>query len=130
MKIKDSDRKELGMKQDYDVATDTLFFYQVEDYDYKKSVRMNKNVILDLDQNKEPVAFEILHASQYFGLKNKFPLTQNVTVDLNIDIDEESITMEGLFIFLIRQKEEPKTVKTVADNLLNLPSQDMHLATA
>lgn len=130
MKIKDSDRKHLGMERDYDVVTDTLFFFQVADYDYKKSVRMSKNVILDLDKNDEPVAFEILHASKYFGLKSKFPLTQHVKLDLDIDIDEKSIVMEGRFIFLTRHMKEPKTVKAVADNLLNLPSQDMHLATA
>jgi uncharacterized protein YuzE len=130
MKVKDSDRKELGMEQDYDVVNDTLFFYQVEDYDYKKSIRMSKNVILDLDQNDEPVAFEILHASKYFKLQNKHPLTQLIKIELDIDIDEKSIVMEGKFTLRIRHKKEPKLVKAVTDNLLNLPSQDMHLATA
>jgi uncharacterized protein YuzE len=129
MKNKKGVRKTIEDKQDYDVQNDTLFIY-MEDYDYKKSIRMDKDFILDLDKNFDPVALEILHASKVFNINNKFHLTRPMEIDINIDIDENTITIEGTFIIQIRQREEPKPVKAEAANLLNLPVQDMRFATA
>ena len=120
----------IRMKQDYDMQTDSLFFYRTDDYDYKKSVRMDDDVILDLGKYDEPVAFEILHASKLFGLNNKYPLTQQIKLNIGIAINEDTIIMEGNFILNIRQKKEPKLVKAETENLLNLPVQDLRFATA
>ncbi len=129
MVSKENVRKTFLMDQDYDAQNDTLFLYIDDDYDYKKSVRMNKDVILDLDQKDLPVALEILHASKVFNV-NKFFLTQPVGIDMQIEVEKDIITLEATFLVQIRQKEEPKPVKAQAANRLNLPVQDLHFATA
>ena len=123
-------RQYLKMKQDYDVQTDALFFFVPGDYDYKKTVRMSEDLLLDLDQNEVPVAIEILHASKVFGINSKYPLTQPIGIVINIDIAEDLITLEAHFKIIIRQKTELRPVKAEINNLFNLPKLDMHIATA
>lgn len=129
MVSKENVRKTFLMDQDYDAQNDTLFWYIADDYDYKKSIRMNKDVILDMDQKNVPVALEILHASKVFNV-NKFSLTQPVGIDMQIKVEKDVITLEATFLVQIRQKAELKPVRAHAANRLNLPVQDLHFATA
>lgn len=44
------------MKQGYDYRGDSLFLYVDEDYDYKRSIRLTYDVILDFNEEDVPVA--------------------------------------------------------------------------
>lgn len=54
-------KKSFKTNHDYDVENDSLFIYITDDYVYDKSLRLDKDVILDFDENKVPVALELLH---------------------------------------------------------------------
>jgi uncharacterized protein YuzE len=45
-------KKSFKTNHDYDVENDSLFIYITEDYIYDKSLRLDKDVILDFDENK------------------------------------------------------------------------------
>lgn len=123
-------KKTISVDQDYDVQNDTLFLYSLNDYDYKNSVRMSEDIILDFDQENVPVAIEILHASKVFGV-NKYSLTQPITLDMNVDVGKSFIMLEAIFTIKVRQKKEPKPVKAEAPNKSNIPVlEGVHFATA
>ena len=50
---------------DYNSQGDSLFIYCVEDYEYEVSLELDNGVILDIDKEGKPVAFEFLNASKY-----------------------------------------------------------------
>ena len=45
---------------DYDRQGDSLFIYCVDDYEYEISLELDNDVILDIDKEGKPVAFEFL----------------------------------------------------------------------
>ena len=53
---------------DYDCRGDSLFIYCIEDYEYEVSLELGNDVILDIDTEGKPVAFEFLNASKIFNL--------------------------------------------------------------
>ena len=55
------------IKSFYDDIYDILFFRVIKDYNYKESIELNAETILDLDENNIPVALEILNASEVFN---------------------------------------------------------------
>ena len=57
---------------DYDHQGDSLFIYCVDDYEYEVSLELDNDVILDLDTNGKPVAFEFLNASKVFHLDKSY----------------------------------------------------------
>lgn len=130
MAPKEEYAKRITVNQDYDIENDTLFFYAIEDYEYKKSVRMDEKVILDFDKNNVPMAMEILHASKLFGVKPIF-LTRTIDVDINIDVEETYIKLEATFVIQVWRQKEPKDVKVQAPNESNIPIlEGMRLASA
>ncbi len=61
--------KHFMMDQDYDYQSDSLLLHITEDYEYKKSVRLEEDIILDFDKNDVPVALELLNASKTLHVK-------------------------------------------------------------
>ncbi len=55
-----------SMVSDYDYQSDILYLHKELGYQYKESVEMGDNIILDLDIKDIPVAVEILDASKVF----------------------------------------------------------------
>ncbi|KAF5049923.1 DUF2283 domain-containing protein [Methanobacterium subterraneum] len=48
---KKSLEKQFLMEQDYDYQADSLLLYIKKDYNYKRSVRLDDDIILDFDEN-------------------------------------------------------------------------------
>lgn len=122
-------KKKFVMKQDYDVQNDSLFLYVADDYNYKESIEMDENTILDFDENYVPVALEILKALEFFNV-NKFSLTRPIGLDMIIEIDEKSITMKASFLIQIRQRTTEKPINIKTPNDISLPLQETHFAMA
>ena len=115
------------MNKDYDIQNDSLFMYITDDYNYKESVELGNNVILDFDENNVPVAIEFLDASKLLKVQ-KFSLKHLVKLNMEINIDDESITLDAEFKVLVHQKEVPAPVKIEVPNELNFPQMQGEFA--
>ena len=70
---------------DYDIEGDSLFIYSTDKYEYEVSLELDNNVILDIDCDKNPVAFEFLNASKLFKLdKSYFNKLEKIAIQSNI----------------------------------------------
>lgn len=115
------------MNKDYDIQNDSLFMYITDDYNYKESVELGNNVILDFDENNVPVAIEFLDAAKLLKVQ-KFSLKHLVKLNMEINIDDESITLDAEFKVLVHQKEVPAPVKIEVPNELNFPQMQGEFA--
>jgi len=118
-------KKSFKMNHDYDVQNDSLFMYITDDYIYDKSLRLDKDVILDFDENKVPVALEILHASKLFNI-NRFDLRNPMGLDMEIIIGDDCIRIKADFTILVRNKPTPLDLDIEGENSINIPSQEAH----
>lgn len=117
------------MDQDYDYQSDSLILHITEDYEYKKSVRLEEDIILDFDKNDVPVALELLNASKTLNVK-KSSLIQPVSLKMNIGVAEDIIKLDATFSFLIHQKKIPKSLNWQTCNDVNLTANEASFATA
>ena len=116
------------VEYDYDYKGDSLFIYCVEHYEYEVSLELDNNVILDLDINDHPVAFEFLNASKLFGLdKSKF--NQLVKISIQSNITEEAISLKVQLVAPIHNKNQVFDVNRVTSNLNNIPAMETVLVT-
>ncbi len=120
---------ESNIEWEYDFVGDSLFINIVEDYCYKESVEITDNIILDLDEGNEPVALEILGASELFGLEKRF-IKQLAKIEADIKITEEVIGINASFLFLVHQKSLPKPLNEQTMNDISLPVHETHFATS
>jgi uncharacterized protein YuzE len=118
-----------NMDYDYDYQNDSLFLYITDDYNYKQSLRLDEDIILDFDQNMVPVAMEVLHTSKRFDV-DKIHLRNPIGLDMNIEIGEDYIHIKAAFTITIRNKATPLKFNAEGENSINLPSQETHFAAA
>lgn len=118
-------KKSFKTNHDYDVENDSLFIYIIDDYIYDKSLRLDKDVILDFDENKVPVALELLHASKLFNV-NRFDLRNPMGLDMEITIGDKCIRIKADFTILVRNKPTPLDLDIEGENSINIPSQETH----
>ncbi|MDO8869529.1 MAG: DUF2283 domain-containing protein [Methanobacteriaceae archaeon] len=121
--------KHFMMDQDYDYQSDSLLLHITEDYEYKKSVRLEEDIILDFDKNDVPVALELLNASKTLHVK-KSSLIQPVSLKMNIGVAEDTIKLDATLSFLIHQKQIPKSLNWQTSNDVNLTANEASFATA
>ena len=114
---------------DYDYQNDSLFIYCVDSYDYEVSLELDNDVILDLDTNGKPVAFEFLNASKVFHLDKSY-FKNLVKISIQSLIDEESIKLNVQLIVLVHNRNHVFNVNCIASNLNNIPSLETELVTA
>ena len=114
---------------DYDYQNDSLFIYCVDSYDYEVSLELDNDVILDLDTNGKPVAFEFLNASKVFHLDKSY-FKNLVKISIQSLIDEESIKLNVQLIVLVHNRNQVFNVNCIASNLNNIPSLETELVTA
>ncbi len=117
------------MNQDYDAQNDSLFLYIIDDYVYKRSLRLDKDLILDFDENNVPVALEILHASKRLNT-SKLNLRQPIGLNMEIVIARDFIHIKADFTIVIRNKSTPLDLDVEGENSINLPSQEAHFEKA
>ncbi len=114
---------------DYDRQGDSLFIYCVEDYEYEVSLELDNDVILDIDKDGKPVAFEFLNASKIFNLdKSYFNNLSKITIKSNIT--EESINLKVQLIVPIHNEIQTFGMNRISTNLNDLPSMEDELVTA
>ena len=113
---------------DYDYQNDSLFIYCVDSYDYEVSLELDNDVILDLDTNGKPVAFEFLNASKVFHLDKSY-FKNLVKISIQSLIDEESIKLNVQLIVLVHNRNQVFNVNCIASNLNNIPSMETELVT-
>ncbi|EKQ54923.1 MAG: hypothetical protein B655_0484 [Methanobacterium sp. Maddingley MBC34] len=116
--------KELKMKQDYDASNDSLFIYAAENHNYKESLEVSSNIILDFDEDYIPRAIEILGASKILNI-NKNSLKHLSNVDVLVDVSEELVHIKASFTVSNQETiGKPLDVKTIND--LSLPQLQAH----
>ncbi len=121
--------KENNIDWDYDFDGDSIFINDIKDYKYKESIEITDDIILDIDENNEVVALEILDASKIFGIEKKF-IRHLVKIEINIMSDKENIFIKAAFNFMIHQRYTPKELNKQIVNDINLPIHDTHLISA
>lgn len=115
----------------YDPVADALSIDQKEKYDYEESVSLTENIILDFDMERKFVGVEILDASKVFKIPKNKSAVKNITgLKMYVKISEKSIELNIDLTVLIHKKSLVKTIDTLADNDLNLPSITAELAVA
>jgi uncharacterized protein YuzE len=121
--------KSFSMDQDFDFQSDSIFFYITEDYEYKRSLRLDIDIILDFDKNNIPVAMEILHASKRLKI-DKVNLKDLMGLNMNIEVGKDHIHIKAAFNIIIRNKSKPLEFKAEGENSINLPSTETNFAAA
>jgi uncharacterized protein YuzE len=117
--------KEFRMKQDYDKENDILFLKSQEHYEYKESLELGTNVILDFDKNYVPVALEILDASELLKV-DKSSLKNLEHLEMTVEINEDLVLVKAFFLVSLNKKtvEKPFDAKTIND--ISLPHMQAH----
>ena len=123
--IKEACEKRFKMVKDYDVVKDVLYLYIMDEYNYKESVEISDNIILDFDENNIVVALKILDATETLNVSTaaimnilKWNMTIVITEDLiDVDIDADIVTLMP-----IKQKKLKERVSTITINKINIPS--------
>lgn len=124
MNIMTDKRKRLMMTHDYDYQHDSLFMYRVDDYEYERSLFLEDGLILDLDKDNTPTALEIINASKRLNV-DKFSLRMPFGFSMDIDIEDDYITISATFKVLVRNKPVDMKLNVNAENNINIPSQEI-----
>ena len=106
---------------DFDYKNNSLFVYYTNPYEYDVSIELDNNVILDLDIDSKPVAFEFLNASNLFKLDKSY-VKNLVGISIQADISEETISLKVQLIAIIHNKTQIFDVNRVTANLNNIPT--------
>ena len=83
---------------DYDRQGDSLFIYSVEEYEYEVSLELDNDVILDIDKDGNPVAFEFLNASKLFHLEKSY-FKNLIKITVKSTVTDESIKLTAELVF-------------------------------
>lgn len=114
---------------DYDFKEDSLFIYSVDDYEYNVSLELDNDVILDIDIEGKPVAFEFLNASNVFNLdKHYFNNLTKIIIQSNIT--DETIKLNVQLVVIIHNKNQTFDINRISTNLSGLPSIESELVTS
>ncbi|MGA2676876.1 MAG: DUF2283 domain-containing protein [Methanobacterium sp.] len=121
--------KEDNIEWEYDFDGDSMFINDINDYKYKESIEITDDIILDINENNDVVALEVLDAFKIFGIEKKI-IRHLVRIEINIMSNEENISIKAAFTFMIHQRSTPKELNEQIVNDINLPIHDTHLVSA
>lgn len=109
------------VKFDYKARLDSICINILGNLKKKEeSFSVSDNVIIDLDAEKNPVLFRIADVSVIFQeKKNFFKNISQVKIDLKVDSD--SITFNGLFHFSIDNEVLEKKLDVTIPNEIKMP---------
>ena len=117
----------LELEHKYDPEVDAIFISVKKKYDYKTSIELNNDIILDFDKNENPVALEILNTSKVLGVsKSNLENIKNIRIDVNID--EKSIKLNACFDIFIDNHEKTTRVSPFTSNNIGIPNIETKLA--
>lgn len=123
------EEKPFKMEKDYDFQNDSLFMYITDEYEYKESIELGNNIILDFDKNDVPVAIEILDAAKVLNVE-KFSLNNLKGLIMEISIEEDTITIKAEFKVVLHQMELDAPISLEVPNDLDLPQMQTEFALA
>jgi uncharacterized protein YuzE len=113
----------------YDVQSDILYIHKTIKYNYKESVELGNNLILDFSEDNDPVALEIIDASLFFNVK-KYSLEHIQSFSLNVLVNKNIICIKGKFILPVHNKGMSKSVNEQTVNDINMPYIKSNFGTA
>ena len=113
----------------YDSSSDDLGIKVTRDFRYDETVEMDDGILLDFDVDNVPVSLEILDASKRFGL-DKGSLKNIICLDVDICVDEKSISINATIGVLIDEIEKRQIFESHASNYANIPEIVAQLALA
>ena len=113
---------------DYDSKGDSLFIYCVEDYEYEVSFELDNDIILDIDSEGQPVAFEFLNASKIFNLDKGF-FKNLAKISIRLIVTEKKIDLKVQLIVPVHNKTQIFGVNRIATNLNGIPAVESELVT-
>jgi uncharacterized protein YuzE len=111
----------------YDSSSDNLGIKVTRDFRYDETVEMDDGILLDFDVDNVPVSLEILDASKRFGL-DKESLKNIICLDVDICVDEKSISINATIGVLIDEIESRQIFESHASNYANIPEIVTQLA--
>lgn len=118
-------QESLVTKYDYDLENDSIFFYG-GDKKYRSSVDLD-GIILDISEDSDIMAIEILDASKRFNLA-KEDLRNIKYFEANIEISEENIKITMKMSVSKRNKLVDKGLNALGLNSMNLPISKQGIA--
>ena len=118
------------VEYDYDYKGDSLLFvYCVDSYEYDVSLELDNDVILDLDVDGKPVAFEFLNASKVFKLDKAY-FKNLLSIGIQSKITVDAINLNVRLTALIHNKNHLFDVNRITSNLNNIPVMETVLVSA
>ncbi|RXA20255.1 DUF2283 domain-containing protein [Methanosarcina sp. MSH10X1] len=118
-------QESLVTKYDYDFENDSIFFYG-SDKKYKTSADLD-GIILDISEDHQIMAIEILDASKRFNLA-KEDLRNVRYFEAAIDISQENIRITMKMSVSKRNKLVDKGLNALGLNSINLPISSQEIA--
>ncbi|MDR0900240.1 MAG: hypothetical protein LBM26_01120 [Methanobrevibacter sp.] len=107
----------------YNRNEDVLIMGVEKDYQPDVSVKLDKNIYLDFDENRTPVALRILNASKTFNVvKDSFLEKNFLGFSMDIHVNFKSITVNAFFRLNARNKTQEKSISPNISNTLRLPT--------
>lgn len=110
------------IKFDYKARLDSIYVNILGKTDETDSLQVSENVMVDLNAEKIPVRFRIIDVSNVFQEKKSF-LKNIKDVDIDFEVDKESIHFRGRFEFEIDNNVFEKNIDVDAPN--DFKMQDM-----
>ncbi len=118
-------QESLVTKYDYDFENDSIFFYG-GNKQYRSSIDLD-GIILDISDDNNIMAIEILDASKRFNLARE-DLRNIKYFEANIEISEENIKITMKMSVSKRNKMVDKDLNALGLNSMNLPISKQGIA--
>jgi uncharacterized protein YuzE len=118
-------QESLVTKYDYDFENDSIFFYG-SNKKYRSSADLD-GIILDISEDDQIMAIEILDASKRFNLA-KEDLRNVKYFEATIDISQENIRITMKMSVSKRNKLVDKDLNALGLNSINLPISNQEIA--
>lgn len=90
---------------------------------------LNNDVILDIDKEGNPVAFEFLNASKLFHLEKSY-FNNLIKITVKSTVTDESIKLTAELVFPVHNKTQIFDINRITSNLTGIPETESELATA
>lgn len=111
----------------YDYDNDLADITVNNDFRYKKSIELDKGIILDLDENCIPIAIELISASKILCIDKKHLISPDINI--LIKVNNELIKFEIKFTYFIHEDECDIFIKQNIANNYGIPSIETLLTT-
>ena len=118
-----------SIEWEYDINGDSMFINEMEPYEYKESIEITDDTILDLDVDNKVVALEILDASEVFGIDKKSIEQFLERIEVDIITTDELISFNASFTFSLNDKYVSKVLDETTENDMGLLIPKTHLTT-